>query len=53
MEEEYTIQPMEEELNTPEEHPLICVHLTFREIGITPPPIDRVMDVLIVTFDQL
>jgi hypothetical protein len=52
-EEEDTIQPMDDEPSTPGEQPLTGGHLPFREMGITPPPADRVMDVCSVTFDQL
>lgn len=44
---------MEEELGTPWEHPLIGGHLPFEEKGITPPLEDGVMDVCVITFDQL
>lgn len=53
MEEEDTIQPMDDEPGTPEEPPLTDDHLPFEEMGITPPPTYRVMDVCSVMFDQL
>jgi len=43
LEEEYTIQPMDDEPGTQEEPLLIDDHLPFEEMGITPPLADRVM----------
>jgi len=36
---------MDDETISPEEPSLTCVHIPFREMGITPTPTDIVMDV--------
>ena len=53
MEEEDTIQPMDDELVSPEEPSLRGGHVLFREMGITPPPAEGVMDVCSVMFDYI
>jgi len=52
LEEEDTIQPMDDETGTPNEPPLSGGHLPFGEMGITPPLEDRVMGVYNFMFDQ-
>jgi len=44
---------MDDEPSTPGEQPLKRGNLLFGEMGITPPPIDKVIDVCSVTFDLL
>lgn len=52
-EEEDTIQPMDDDPNTPGEQPLMGGNLPFREMGIIPTPTNRVTYVCSVIFDQL
>jgi len=53
LEEDDTIHPIDDELGSLEEPPLMGGHLPFDEIGITTPPEEKFMDVCNVTFDQL
>jgi len=52
VEEEVTIHPMDDEPNTPYQQPLTGGHLPFREMEITPPPKNQVMNVCNIKFDQ-
>ena len=52
MTQEDTIDPITDEAGTRLQPPLTSCHLPFNEMGIVPPPDDRVMDVFNVTFDQ-
>ena len=50
--EEYdTIHSIDDEPGSPVEIPLMYGHLPFDEMGITPSPNDRIMDVCNVTFN--
>lgn len=53
MEEDDTIQPADDKLGSLEEPPLMSGNIPFDEIGITPPPKDKFMEVCNVTFDPL
>lgn len=53
LEEEYTIQPMDDEPSTSGEQPLTGGYPPFIDMGIIPPPTYLVIDVCSVTFDQL
>lgn len=44
MEEKYVIGPIKNDPGTPSNPPLTGGHLPLNEMGITPPPKDRVMD---------
>jgi len=53
LEEEDTIQTMDDKPSSSEEPPLTCAHILFGEMGITRSSTDRFLDVCSVMFDQL
>lgn len=52
--EEYdSVQPIDDDIGSPEEPPLMSGHLQFDEIGITPPQKHRFLYVCYVMFGHL
>lgn len=53
LEEEEDIEPIADETNIQSGPPLTSGHLPFNEMGIAPPPEDKVMDISKFTINHL